>query len=95
MPVQAAAALEVQRIIREDKLIENVSKQGVNLERRLKSLLSDYSNVGDIQGQGLFCGLEFVKDIVGKWYDLVGNRVSRQGESNRSEPEKAYMLSVQ
>ena len=62
MPVQAAAALEVQRIIREDKLMENVSKQGSYLERRLKALLSDHPNVGDIRGQGLFWGLEFVKD---------------------------------
>lgn len=62
MPVQAAAALEVQRIIREDKLMENVSKQGTYLERRLKALLSDHPNVGDIRGQGLFWGLEFVKD---------------------------------
>jgi adenosylmethionine-8-amino-7-oxononanoate aminotransferase len=62
MPVQAAAALEVQRIIREDKLMENVSKQGTYLGERLKVLLSNHPNVGDIRGKGLFWGLEFVKN---------------------------------
>ncbi|KAK8115433.1 adenosylmethionine-8-amino-7-oxononanoate aminotransferase (mitochondrion) [Apiospora kogelbergensis] len=62
MPLQAAAALEVQRIIRKDKLMENVSKQGTYLERRLKDLLSNHPNVGDIRGRGLFWGIEFVKD---------------------------------
>jgi adenosylmethionine-8-amino-7-oxononanoate aminotransferase len=66
MPVQAAAALEVQRIIREDKLMENVSKQGALLEKRLKANLGNHPNVGDIRGLGLFWGLEFVKDKVTK-----------------------------
>jgi adenosylmethionine-8-amino-7-oxononanoate aminotransferase len=62
MPVQAAAALEVQRIIRENKLLENVSKQGAYLEQRLNAVLGNHPNVGDIRGKGLFWGLEFVKD---------------------------------
>jgi len=62
MPVQAAAALEVQKIIREDKLIDNVTKQGAYLEKRLKLALGGHPNVGDIRGRGLFWGLEFVKD---------------------------------
>jgi adenosylmethionine-8-amino-7-oxononanoate aminotransferase len=62
MPVQAAAALEVQRIIREDKLIENVSKQGAELEQLLKAALGNHPHVGDIRGRGLFWALEFVKD---------------------------------
>jgi adenosylmethionine-8-amino-7-oxononanoate aminotransferase len=62
MPVQAAAALEVQRIIREENLVQNVKTQGEHLEKRLKSLLGDHPNVGDIRGRGLFWGLEFVKD---------------------------------
>ncbi len=62
MPIQAAAALEVQRIIREDKLMENVSKQGALLEELLKATLGNHPNVGDIRGRGLFWGLEFVKN---------------------------------
>lgn len=62
MPVQAAAALEVQRIIREENLLKNVTKQGTLLEKLLKSFLNEHPNVGDIRGLGLFWGVEFVKD---------------------------------
>lgn len=62
MPVQAAAALQVQRIIREENLLDNVSRQGAYLEQRLRAFLGDHPNVGDIRGKGLFWGLEFVED---------------------------------
>lgn len=62
MPILAAAALEVQRIIEEDNLMVNVIKQGAYLKIRLKAVLGDHPNVGDIRGRGLFWGLEFVKD---------------------------------
>jgi len=62
MPLQAAAALEVQRIIRDDQLLDNVTKQGAYLEKRLKVVLGNHPCVGDIRGRGLFWGLEFVKD---------------------------------
>jgi len=62
MPIQAAAALEVQRIVREENLCENVRIQGDYLGKLLKELLADHPNVGDIRGKGLFWGLEFVKD---------------------------------
>lgn len=62
MPVQAAAALEVQRIIREENLLNNVSKRGMELEQLLKAALGNHPHVGDIRGRGLFWGIEFVKD---------------------------------
>lgn len=62
MPVQAAAALEVQKVVRELKLVENARVMGAYLEQRLKALLADHPNVGDIRGKGLFWGLEMVKD---------------------------------
>ncbi|CAG8980413.1 hypothetical protein HYALB_00003978 [Hymenoscyphus albidus] len=62
MPVQAAAALEVQRIMREDKLVENVRIQGKYLGQCLKEYLGKHPNVGDIRGKGLFWGIEFVQD---------------------------------
>ena len=54
MPIQATAALEVQRIIREDKLLDNVSIQGEYLGNLLKYYLGNHPNVGDIRGRGLF-----------------------------------------
>ena len=62
MPVNAAAALEVQRIVREENLLDNVIKQGKYLEERLKAKIGDHPNVGDIRGKGLFWGLEFVEN---------------------------------
>ncbi|EFQ31513.1 aminotransferase class-III [Colletotrichum graminicola M1.001] len=61
-PVGCAAALEVQRIIREENLVANVRKQGNLLEKLLREHLSDHPYVGDIRGKGLFWGIEFVRD---------------------------------
>ncbi len=62
MPITAAGALEVQRVIQDDKLLDNVSKQGAYLEKSLKTVLSNHPNVGDIRGVGLFWGIELVED---------------------------------
>ena len=56
-PIACTAALEVQRIIREEKLVENVAKMGVLLEQLLRQRLSDHPHVGDIRGRGLFWGV--------------------------------------
>ncbi|KAI1426889.1 pyridoxal phosphate-dependent transferase [Xylaria sp. FL1777] len=61
-PVACAAALQVQKIIRDDNLVQNVSKMGGLLSARLKDLLASHPNVGDIRGSGLFWGVEFVTD---------------------------------
>jgi adenosylmethionine-8-amino-7-oxononanoate aminotransferase len=55
-PVCCAAALEVQKQLREGKWVENVSKMGVFLERGLKQKLETHPNVGDIRGRGLLWG---------------------------------------
>jgi adenosylmethionine-8-amino-7-oxononanoate aminotransferase len=62
MPVQAAAALEVQRINREENLVQNVKTQGAYLGKCLEILLRNHPNVGDIRGKGLLWGVEFVKN---------------------------------
>ncbi|OAA70965.1 aminotransferase [Akanthomyces lecanii RCEF 1005] len=61
-PIACAAALEVQRIIREGSLIENVKRTGGILEGLLHKELDDHPNVGNVRGKGLFWGIEFVKD---------------------------------
>ncbi|KAM5435374.1 hypothetical protein McanMca71_005351 [Microsporum canis] len=61
-PVGCAAALAVQKIIREEKLLESVKERGILLEGRLREYLEDHPNVGNIRGKGLFWGIEFVKD---------------------------------
>jgi adenosylmethionine-8-amino-7-oxononanoate aminotransferase len=61
-PVGCAAALEVQRIIQEDNLLENVRELGLLLSNLLKERLSNHPNVGDIRGRGFFWGIELVAD---------------------------------
>ena len=61
-PVACRAAAEVQRIIREDDLVTNVRKQGKLLGKLLKEKVGNHWAIGDIRGQGLFWGIEFVVD---------------------------------
>jgi adenosylmethionine-8-amino-7-oxononanoate aminotransferase len=61
-PVACAAALAVQRIIREQNLIENVALMGQRLETGLHERFGNHRHVGDIRGRGLFWALEFVTD---------------------------------
>ena len=65
-PVACAAALEVQRIIREDNLVANVHAMGQRLEAGLQERFGNHRHVGDIRGRGLFWALEFVTDRVTK-----------------------------
>ncbi|KAI1618178.1 pyridoxal phosphate-dependent transferase [Exophiala viscosa] len=61
-PIACAASNEVQRIIREENLLQNVRERGEQLEKLLQQRLGDHKNVGDIRGRGLFWGVELVKD---------------------------------
>jgi adenosylmethionine-8-amino-7-oxononanoate aminotransferase len=61
-PLACAAALEVQRIIDEEKLLERVRDLGSTLERRLTERFGNHRHVGDIRGRGLFQAIEFVAD---------------------------------
>jgi adenosylmethionine-8-amino-7-oxononanoate aminotransferase len=61
-PVACAAALQVQRIIREDNLLANVTAMGQRLETALQERFGNHRHVGDIRGRGLFWALEFVTD---------------------------------
>ncbi|MCQ9617494.1 aspartate aminotransferase family protein [Paenalcaligenes niemegkensis] len=57
-----AAALEVQRVIERDQLLENVRARGEQLRAELHQQLDGHPNVGDIRGRGLFVGIELVAD---------------------------------
>ncbi|KAF7533855.1 hypothetical protein G7054_g6739 [Neopestalotiopsis clavispora] len=61
-PIACAAALEVQKIVKEDKLLENVRTLAPLLSQGLIQTVGDHPNVGDIRGRGFFWGVEFVAD---------------------------------
>ncbi len=65
-PVAASAALAVMDVIRDEKLLDNVHEVGKFLAEGLRDIESRYEFVGNLQGKGLFWGLDIVKDPVSK-----------------------------
>lgn len=57
-----AAALEVQRVIADEGLLDNVRERGEQLRAQLRERFADHQAVGDVRGRGLFVGVEFVAD---------------------------------
>lgn len=61
-PMACAAALEVQKIIAEEELLDRVKARGALLEKRLTERFGNHRHVGDIRGRGLFQAIELVAD---------------------------------
>jgi hypothetical protein len=61
-PLACAAALAVQKVIKRDRLLDNVKAQGAYLTRRLAERFGNHHHVGDIRGRGLFQAIELVAD---------------------------------
>src|ERR1700752_387963 len=65
-PLACAAALGVQHIIRDEKLLDQVGERGRQLEQRLTERFGNHRHVGDIRGRGLFRAIELVLDRASK-----------------------------
>ena len=61
-PIGCAAALAVQRVIREEALLDCAQDAGQRLMNLLKGRFGNHPNVGDIRGRGLLLALELVAD---------------------------------
>lgn len=61
-PTACAAALAVQRAIRDRGLLADVRSLGEILEQELGNRFGQHPYVGDTRGRGLFRGLELVRD---------------------------------
>jgi 4-aminobutyrate aminotransferase-like enzyme len=61
-PVSAAAANAVLDVIEEEDLLANATATGEVLQAGLLSLARDHALIGNIQGSGLFWGLDLVTD---------------------------------
>jgi adenosylmethionine-8-amino-7-oxononanoate aminotransferase len=61
-PGAAAVALEVLRILEEERLVEASAAKGERLMALLRQRLGDHPNVGDVRGRGLLAGVELVRD---------------------------------
>jgi adenosylmethionine-8-amino-7-oxononanoate aminotransferase len=61
-PVGCAAALAVQRVVREEGLLDRVQQAGATLTNLLSARFGNHPNVGDIRGRGLLQAIEIVAD---------------------------------
>lgn len=61
-PFACAVALEVQKTIEEDRLIDAVRARGARLRAGLTRIAASHPFIGDVRGRGLFLGIEFVVD---------------------------------
>jgi 4-aminobutyrate aminotransferase len=61
-PVSCMAALAVINVIKEERLLENATKQGAHIMKRLEEFKQESEIVGDVRGKGLMIGMEIVED---------------------------------
>ncbi|KAF5540849.1 alanine-glyoxylate aminotransferase AGT2 [Fusarium mexicanum] len=61
-PLNVVAALEVQRIIRDDDLVRNARLMGFLLGHLLHRAFDNHPSVGQVRGRGMFWCIEFVAD---------------------------------
>jgi len=61
-PVSAAVGKAVIEVIEAEGLLQNAHDTGAYLEAGLRELATRYETIGDVQGRGLFWGLDMVND---------------------------------
>jgi adenosylmethionine-8-amino-7-oxononanoate aminotransferase len=61
-PIGSAAALAVQKVVRNEHLLDRVGGAGERLMLILEQRFGNHPNVGDIRGRGLLIALELVAD---------------------------------
>lgn len=61
-PVGCAAALAVQQVVREERLLDRVQATGMLLYDLIRDRFENHPNVGDIRGRGLLQAIELVAD---------------------------------
>lgn len=57
--VAMAAGVATIRAMKEEKMLENATARGIQLQTGLRKLQEEYPQIGDVRGQGLMIGSEF------------------------------------
>jgi 4-aminobutyrate aminotransferase-like enzyme len=60
-PVSTAAALAVLEVLEEENLPDNAMHIGDYIKEKLKTIAANHPVMGDIRGEGLFLGIEFIE----------------------------------
>ncbi len=76
-PVSCTIANEVLNTIKKDRLQENAHEVGSFLKGELHRLQLNYPIIGDVRGQGLFLGIEFVDTNMNPLPEKVSYLVNR------------------
>ena len=61
-----AVACSVLDVLEDENLQENARVVGAYLKKKLQGLQSAHPEMGDVRGEGLLVGVEFVKDATSK-----------------------------
>jgi 4-aminobutyrate aminotransferase len=61
-PICCTAALSTIEIISKERLVENASRVGEHMIKRLRDMEKEHRIIGDVRGKGLMIGVEIVKD---------------------------------
>ncbi len=64
-PVSCAAALATLHLL-EDELMNNATRMGTYIQKRLRDLMAHHPSIGDVRGRGLMIGIEIVQDRASK-----------------------------
>lgn len=77
-PVSCATGLAVQKYVAQHNLVARVNNIGAYLKSALKKLMEREDLIGDIRGEGLFLGVEFVRDRNTRQPFQRSNRIMEQ-----------------
>ncbi len=94
-PIGAAAGIANLRLIDELGLVENAGATGAYFRKTMQEALAGHPHVGDVRGEGMLCGVEFVADRDTRRFfdpsDKIGIRVAaalfKRGVIGRAMPQ--------
>ena len=84
-PLACAAGLAATKVLVEGDVLENGGRVGALAKQRLQELARRHESIGDVRGEGMMLGLEFVKDRASRerFPDDVGFGLRVQAEARK------------
>jgi 4-aminobutyrate aminotransferase-like enzyme/Ser/Thr protein kinase RdoA (MazF antagonist) len=87
-PVCCAAAMAVLDVLERDRLADRAATTGAHLRTRLRELQHRHELIGDVRGEGLYVGIELVRDRQSK--EPAGTEAQHISERMREEGVVIY-----